>query len=99
MFLCANMNSPDRRNMRLLCKALTNGVSPLGGTYMIRVDFSACFEWLNEDRQSHSLGLTPNFGLTCYKTHYLLYYGGGGKERERERPLEESRAVKERKLD
>lgn len=44
---------------------------------MTRKDFSACFEWLSEDRESHGLGLTPNFGLTGYKTHYLLYYGGG----------------------
>lgn len=61
---------------------------------MISVDFSACFEWLNEDRQSHGLGLTPNFGLTGYKTHYLLYYGGRERVRESEREtrLEESEA-------
>lgn len=52
---------------------------------MISVDFSACFEWLNEDWQSLGLGLTPNFGLTGYKTHYLLYYGGArGLERQRD---------------
>lgn len=52
---------------------------------MISVDISACFEWLNEDRRSHGLGLTPNFGLTGYKTHYLLYYGGTERVRKRER--------------
>lgn len=41
---------------------------------MIRKDFSVGFEWLSEDWQSFSLGLTPNFGLTGCKTHNLLYY-------------------------
>lgn len=44
------------------------------GIYMIRKDFSVGFEWLSEDWQSFSLGLTPNFGLTGCKTHNLLYY-------------------------
>lgn len=43
---------------------------------LITEDFSACSKWLSEDWQSHGLGLTPNFGLTGYKTYYLLYYVG-----------------------
>lgn len=53
---------------------------------MTSVDFTACFEWLNEDWQSIGLWPTPNFGLTGYKTHYLLcYVGARGLETDRER--------------
>lgn len=73
------------RKGKLLWKAFTylfiffkqtspSGVSSLRGIYMIRKGFSVGFEWLSEDWQSFSLGLTPNFGLTGCKTHNLLYY-------------------------
>lgn len=67
---------------------------------MTSVDFTACFEWLNEDWQSIGLWPTPNFGLTGYKTHYLLCYVGARglkTDRERERRLDESEAMSEKK--
>ena len=83
MFLCANINFPEGRNVRLLCKALiylylkfTKWSFSSQRDLYDQCGFAACFEWLNEDRQSHGLGLTPNFELTGYKTHCLLYYGG-----------------------
>lgn len=46
-----------------------------------------CLFWMAQ--RNHASGLTPNFGLTGYKTPYLLYQGGS---KERETWLEESEA-------
>lgn len=63
---------------------------------MIRKDFSVGFEWLSEDWQSFSLGLTPNFGLTGCKTHNLLYYVMRQRAIKRERGLIEGKEEEDR---
>lgn len=68
------------------------------GIYMIRKDFSVGFEWLSEDWQSFSLGLTPNFGLTGCKTHNLLYYVMRQRAIKRERADWRKRGGRQRRL-